>query len=162
MSVMWNRRGGKAVIKPVKIPYPSYTDILAYTGSEIQPTWNNYDVNKITISGTIMAVNVGIYTTSFTPSEGFCWEDGTTTAYSVEWTIYKEKLAVPSQSGSLYYNSMNQTPKWNNYDSNKLTLNGTTSAKEIGTYTATFTPKSGYIWTDGTAETKNVLWNIEA
>lgn len=68
---------------------------------------------------------------------------------------------VPSQSGTLTYTGSVQSPTWNNYDDTQLTIGGTTSATEAGTYSATFTPKDGYAWSDGTTTTKTVTWTIE-
>lgn len=67
---------------------------------------------------------------------------------------------IPSQGGSLTYNGAAQTPAWNNYDPNMLTIGGATSGTNAGTYTATFTPKGNYKWEDGTADAKSVNWTI--
>ena len=67
---------------------------------------------------------------------------------------------VPSQSGSLTYTGSALSPSWNNYNSAQLTLGGTTSATNAGTYTATFTPTSNYEWPDGTTAAKSVSWTI--
>ena len=50
--------------------------------------------------------------------------------------------AVPSQSGSLTYTGSAQSPTWNGYDAEKLSIGGDYSAVDAGTYTATFTPKT--------------------
>lgn len=68
--------------------------------------------------------------------------------------------AIPSQSGSLTYTGSPQSPSWNGYDPATLTLGGTTQGTDAGTYTATFTPKDGYQWADGTKEAKSVQWSI--
>lgn len=47
----------------------------------------------------------------------------------------------PSQSGSLTYTGNEQSPAWNSYDPNTLTIGGTTKATNAGTYTATFNPE---------------------
>ncbi len=67
---------------------------------------------------------------------------------------------APSQSGTLTYTGSEQSPTWNNYDSEKLTIGGTTSATEAGTYTATFTPTGDYVWSDYTQDTVEVAWTI--
>ncbi len=68
--------------------------------------------------------------------------------------------AVPTQSGSLTYTGSAQSPSWNSYDSAAMTIGGTTTGTNAGTYTATFTPKDGYQWFDGTTEAKSVTWSI--
>lgn len=68
---------------------------------------------------------------------------------------------VPTQSGSLTYKPYTlQTVSWNNYDPDQLTIGGSDKGTNAGTYTATFTPKPGYQWWDGTTETKNATWTI--
>ena len=42
------------------------------------------------------------------------------------------------------------------------TLSGTTKAIAAGTYTATATLKSGYVWSDGTSAAKTIEWSIAA
>lgn len=69
-------------------------------------------------------------------------------------------VSVPVQSGTLTYDGSAQSPTWSGYDATQLTIGGTTSATDAGTYTVTFTLKSGYTWTDGTVSPKNVTWTI--
>lgn len=66
---------------------------------------------------------------------------------------------VPSQSGSLTYTGSAQTPSWSNYDSSKMTLS-VTAQTNAGTYSASFTPKDDYMWSDGTTAAKSVNWTI--
>lgn len=70
--------------------------------------------------------------------------------------------AVPTMALPLRYTGSPQSPAWNNYDSTKMTLGGTTSATDVGSYNATFTPKDGYCWADGSTETITVVWKINA
>lgn len=67
---------------------------------------------------------------------------------------------VPTQNGTLTYNGQSQTPSWNSYNPDTLTLGGVTTGTNAGTYTATFTPKDPYKWTDGTTTAKQVQWTI--
>lgn len=66
---------------------------------------------------------------------------------------------VPSQNGSLTYTGSAQTPSWSNYDSSKMTLS-VTAQTNAGTYSASFTPKDDYMWSDGTTAAKSVNWTI--
>lgn len=68
--------------------------------------------------------------------------------------------SVPSQSGSLTYTGNAQSPIWSDYDSTKMTISGTTSATNAGTYEATFTPVEGCQWADGATDAKTVTWSI--
>ena len=78
-------------------------------------------------------------------------------------TIGKESIYIPSQSGTLTYNTNSQSPSWNSYyNSSLMTLGGTTSGTNAGSYNATFTLKdtTNYQWSDGTTAAKTVAWTI--
>lgn len=139
---------------------PTQAGILTYTGAAQSPSWNGYDTEKLTIGGTTSGTNAGSYAATFTPKEGYEWADGTKTAKSVTWTISKASLSVPAQSGTLTYTGSAQSPQWSNYDSNKLTIGGTSTATNAGSYAATFTPKANYQWSDGSTSAKSVTWAI--
>ena len=139
---------------------PTQAGILTYTGAAQSPSWNGYDTEKLTIGGTTSGTNAGSYVATFTPKEGYEWADGTKTAKSVTWTISKASLSVPAQSGTLTYTGSAQSPQWSNYDSNKLTIGGTSTATNAGSYAATFTPKANYQWSDGSTSAKSATWAI--
>ena len=67
---------------------------------------------------------------------------------------------VPTQNGTLTYNGSDQSPAWNSYNPDVMTLGGITSGTDAGTYTATFTPKDGYFWEDGSTDAKSATWKI--
>ena len=152
----------KAVTKLTSVinSVPTQAGILTYTGAAQSPSWNGYDTEKLTIGGTTRGTNAGSYVATFTPKEGYEWADGTKTAKSVTWTISKANLSVPAQSGTLTYTGSAQSPQWSNYDSNKLTIGGTSTATNAGSYAATFTPKANYQWSDGSTSAKSVTWAI--
>ena len=139
---------------------PSQGGVLTYNGQAQSPSWNNYDPNALEIGGTQSATDAGTYQVTFTPKEGYKWEDDTTGAKTVNWTIGRANIATPSQSGSLTYTGSAQSPTWSNYDSEKMTLGGTTSGTNAGSYNATFTPKANYQFSDGTTGAKTVAWKI--
>ena len=88
-------------------------------------------------------------------------EGGRSVTVTTPVTVSRAVIStVPSQSGSLTYTGSALSPSWNNYNSAQLTLGGTTSATNAGTYTATFTPTSNYEWSDGTTTGKQVAWTI--
>lgn len=143
------------------IDAPSTSSTLAYNGLEQSPTWSGYDSNAMTISGDLSGINAGNYITTFTLKDSYEWNDGTTDAISITWSIARATIASqPSQSGSLTYNGASKTPSWNNYDSEKLTIGGTTSETNAGTYSATFTPKANYQWSDTSIAAKSSSWSI--
>ena len=140
---------------------PSQSGSLIYNGNNQSPNWNNYDSNKLTIGGTTNGVNAGNYSATFTPNSNYMWSDGTQNAKTISWSIAKAKInSIPSQSGSLTYTGSSQTPSWNNYDSNKLIIGGTSSGTNAGNYSTTFTPNSNYMWSDGTQIAKTASWKI--
>lgn len=67
---------------------------------------------------------------------------------------------MPIQNGTLTYTGQEQTALFNNFDSTQLEILDNT-AINAGTYTATFTPKEGYCWPDGSFESKSVEWIID-
>lgn len=69
--------------------------------------------------------------------------------------------STPSQNGSLVYNASVQSPTWNSYNPEQLTLGGVTEGTNAGEYEATFTPKGEYVWSDGTQDARTVTWTIK-
>lgn len=67
---------------------------------------------------------------------------------------------LPYQTGSLTYSGLTQYPSWAGYDPNKLTIGGVTSSINAGTFTATFTPVSGFSWWDGSTSAKSATWTM--
>lgn len=77
------------------------------------------------------------------------------------WNGTQTISTVPSVSDTYTYTGSTITPIWSNYNSDQLTIGGTYSATNAGTYSATFTPKIGYQWSDGTTIAKTAKWTIE-
>ena len=140
---------------------PAQSGSLTYTGSTQSPTWKGYDSSMMTIGGVTSGINAGTYTATFTPIGKYVWTDGTQEAKSVSWTIGRAAVKnVPAQTGSVTYNGSAQSPSWSNYNSSQLTIGGTSSATNAGSYSATFTPTSNYKWSDGTTTAKSASWTI--
>ena len=139
---------------------PSQNGTLTYNGQAQSPSWNAYNPDALTLGGVTTGTNAGTYTATFTPKGKYKWADGTQTAKEVTWTINAATMTIPTQSNSLTYTGSAQSPTWNNYDSGKMTLGGTTSGTNAGSYNATFTPKTNYKWADGSTGAKTVAWSI--
>ena len=140
---------------------PTQSGTLTYSGAAQSPSWSGYDADKMTLGGVISGTNAGSYNATFTPTANYQWSDGTTAAKTVAWSIGRAAIAAtPAQSGSLTYSGSAQTPSWSNYDSTQLTIGGTTSGTNAGSYDATFTPTSNYAWSDGSTTAKTVAWTI--
>lgn len=150
-------------VQKASFAVPSQGSPLVYTGGQQSPDWTGYDSAEMTIGGTSAATDAGDYQAIFSLKDkvGTQWADGTTDDKSVSWSIGRASLSTPTQSGSLTYNGSAQSPSWNGYDSSKMTMGGTTSGTNAGSYNATFTPTSNYQWTDGTTTAKTVAWSIQ-
>lgn len=154
-EITWN-------ILPVTIEIiPSQKDRIYYTGNNQSPTWNNYNTDQLEISGTIIAKNVGNYTAIFTPLYGYQWKDGTSDSIEIAWTIEPTTITSIPSAQALDYNGTTQSPVWQGYDSNMMTINGDTSNSTVGEHTVYFTPIEGVLWWDGTTEAKSATWIIQ-
>lgn len=122
-----------------------------------ETTRNQYSSTGLTISG---LTNGTTYYISFFPETT---DGGVNTSTSNRTTGTANRMTistVPSQSGTLTYSGNAQSPTLSGYDSSKMTLGGTTSATNAGTYTETVTPLDDYMWSDGTTTAKSVSWTI--
>lgn len=120
-------------------------------------TRNQYASNPLTVTG---LTNGTVYYVSFFPTS----TDGAVNKNTTNRTSGTPNRlvisAVPSQNGTLTYNGGSQSPSWNNYDTSKMTIGNQTAGTNAGTYTAQFTPKDDYKWSDGSITAKNVSWTI--
>lgn len=87
-------------------------------------------------------------------------QDSATAALKAVVDLVSTISAVPTQNGTLTYTGSEQSPSWNNYNPETLTLGGITVGTNAGSYTATFTPKEGYKWSDESTGAKEVTWTI--
>ena len=150
-------------VQKASFAVPSQGSPLVYTGGQQSPEWTGYDSAEMTIGGTGAATDAGTYQAIFSLKDkvGTQWADGTTEDKTVSWSIGRASMNTPTQSGSLTYNGSAQSPSWSGYDSSKMTLGGTTSGTNAGSYNATFTPTANYQWMDGTTSAKTVAWSIQ-
>lgn len=122
-------------------------------------TKNAYQTNGLTISG---LTNGETYYFAVFPYATDAYGSAVNTNASNVISGVPNRLTianVPSQSGTLTYTGSAQTPSWSNYDSSKMTLS-VTAQTNAGTYTASFTPKDDYCWSDGSIAAKSVNWTI--
>lgn len=79
-------------------------------------------------------------------------------------TVNRMSVTKPTWKSNLTYTgnsqSVNGTSYWNNFNTTYMSIEGTTSATNAGTYAATFTPGSNYRWSDGSTDPINVNWII--
>ena len=146
--------------EPATLTY-EYGDTLQIAGMVVQATYS--DGEQVNISGyqhSPSALNtVGQQTITVSYSE-----NGITQTTTFQVTVNRKSVAKPTWKGSLTYNgssqSVNGTSYWNNFNTTYMTIGGTTSATNAGTYTATFTLGSNYRWSDGTTNAEEVNWTI--
>lgn len=142
---------------PTKTTY-EYGETFESAGMSITATYS--DGKTATVSGwktspsVLNTVGTQAITVSYT-------ENGITKTTTVSVTVERKTISVPSQTGTLTYNANSQSPNWLNYNTSYMTIAGTTSGINAGEYTATFTPKSNYRWTDKTTTAKDVKWSIQ-
>lgn len=158
------RQASQAItVQKASFAVPSQGSPIVYTGGQQSPDWTGYDSAEMTIGGTSAATDAGDYQAIFSLKDkvGTEWADGTTEDKTVSWSIGRATVNVPTQSGSLTYNGSAQSPSWSGYDSSKMTMGGTTSGTNAGSYDANFTTTANYQWPDGTTEAKTVSWSIQ-
>ena len=143
--------------QPTKTTY-EYGDSFQSAGMTVKATYSDGATANVTgYSCSPTTLNtVGTQTITVSYAERSVTKTATTSV-----TVNRKTIStVPSQSGTLTYNGNSQSPTWTGYSTTQLTIGGTTSGTNAGSYTATFTPKSNYRWSDGTTTAKSVSWSI--
>lgn len=146
--------------KPNKLTY-EYGDTLATAGMVVTASYSDSQTKTVTgyscSPTTFSTVGNQVVTVSYT-------ENGVTQTATFNVTVNRKSVAKPTWKSNLTYTgsaqSVSNTSYWNNYNTSYMTIGGTTSATNAGTYIATFTPGSNYRWTDGTTTAINVNWTI--
>ena len=146
--------------KPNKLTY-EYGDTLVTTGMVVTASYSDSQTKTVTgyscSPTTFSTVGNQVVTVSYT-------ENGITQTATFNVTVNRKSVAKPTWKSNLTYTgsaqSVSSTSYWNNYNASYMTIGGTTSATNAGTYIATFTPGSNYRWTDGTTTAINVNWTI--
>ena len=143
--------------QPTKTAY-EYGDSFQSAGMVVKATYSDGASANVTgyscSPATLNPVGTQTITVSYT-------ERSVTKTATTSVTVNRKTIStVPSQSGTLTYTGSAQSPQWSNYDSNKLTIGGTNTATNAGSYAATFAPKDNYQWSDGSTSAKSVTWAI--
>lgn len=146
--------------KPNKLTY-EYGDALATTGMVVTASYSDSQTKTVTgyscSPTTFSTVGNQVVTVSYT-------ENGVTQTTTFNVTVNRKSVTKPTWKSNLTYTgsaqSVSSASYWNNYNTSYMTIGGTTSATNAGTYIATFTPGSNYRWADGTTSAINVNWTI--
>lgn len=147
-------------IKPNKLTY-EYGDALATTGMVVTASYSDSQTKTVTgyscSPTTFSTIGNQVVTVSYT-------ENGVTQTATFNVTVNRKSVTKPTWKNNLTYTgsaqSVSSASYWNNYNTSYMTIGGTTSATNAGTYIATFTPGSNYRWADGTTSAINVNWTI--
>mgnify|MGYP001657558823 CR=1 FL=1 len=135
-----------------------------YTGSAItpQPTVTDTARNKTLTYNSDYTLRFNDNTTVGTATITITGKGNYTGTVEKTFKIVKASVVVPTQNGTLTYNGSSQSPKWNNYNTNLMTIGGTTTGTDAGSYNATFAlkDKANYQWNGGTTDDKTVEWRI--
>ena len=135
-----------------------------YTRSAItpQPTVTDTARNKALTNNSDYTLSYKDNTTVGTATITITGKGNYTGTVEKTFKIVKASVVVPTQNGTLTYNGSSQSPKWNNYNTNLMTIGGTTSGTNAGNYNATFTlkDKTNYQWNGGATDDKTVEWRI--
>lgn len=146
--------------KPNKLTY-EYGDTLATAGMVVTASYSDSQTKTVTgyscSPTTFSTIGNQVVTVSYT-------ENGVTQTTTFNVTVNRKSVAKPTWKSNLTYTgsaqSVSSASYWNNYNTSYMTIGGTTSATNAGTYIATFTPGSNYRWADGTTTAINVNWTI--
>lgn len=145
---------------PTKTTY-EYGDTLATAGMVVTASYSDSKTAAVTSYScsptTFSTVGNQVVTVSYT-------ENGVTQTATFNVTVNRKSVTKPTWKSNLTYTgsaqSVSSTSYWNNYNTSYMSIGGTTSATNAGTYIATFTPGSNYRWSDGTTTAINVNWTI--
>lgn len=146
--------------KPNKLTY-EYGDTLVTAGMVVTASYSDSQTKTVTgyscSPTTFSTIGNQVVTVSYT-------ENGVTQTTTFNVTVNRKSVAKPTWKSNLTYTgsaqSVSSASYWNNYNTSYMTIGGTTSATNAGTYIATFTPGSNYRWADGTTTAINVNWTI--
>lgn len=146
--------------KPNKLTY-EYGDTLATAGMVVTASYSDSQTKAVAgyscSPTTFSTIGNQVVTVSYT-------ENGVTQTTTFNVTVNRKSVTKPTWKSNLTYTgsaqSVSSTSYWNNYNTSYMTIGGTTSATNAGTYIATFTPGSNYRWADGTTSAINVNWTI--
>lgn len=118
--------------KPTKTTY-EYGDSFQSAGMVVKATYSDGATANVTgysCSPTLLST-VGTQTITVSYTENSVTKTATTSV-----TVNRKTIsAVPSQSGTLTYNGGSQSPTWTGYSTTQLTIGGTTSGTNAGSYT---------------------------
>ena len=115
--------------------------------------------STVNVKGKASGKNVGKYSATYTPKENYCWSDGTTGSVKATLTINRASVGDKPESKTVDYNGETQSIDY--VAPNTVKVKGKASGKDAGTYSATYTPKDNYCWSDGTTSSVKATLTIK-
>nr|MCR5750546.1 hypothetical protein [Kiritimatiellia bacterium] len=143
---------------------PNTTQELTYTGEALYAVKPSL---ALVVTGTYCATNIGEYTCSAKPKDGFTWQGGGTEEVSVSWQILPRKVQYPVAIPTAEYDGANRVAIDAPDEAFVFAPGSVTNATDAGTYTYTVSLKSdNYVW-DGAAaghemDPHTVQWAISS
>lgn len=133
-------------------------------GSAILGSNEDYGVEGTfswTYGTTKPSVSTKTASVTFTPSANYSNNFNSVT-FSLDISVAKLKLTVPTVSGSYVYNGKSQNVSLNNYNETYMTQSGTTSATNAGSYSFSVSLRdtANTIWNDNISTAKSLSWSI--
>ena len=99
---------------------------FAYTGSAVTPALENFDSTKMNISGTQSATEVGTYSFSVQPKQGYFWENEfSNEALTFSWKISTSTYAINIEQSDIFYSGDAQSVFVEVVCENKILSSGT-------------------------------------
>ena len=149
-------------INPIEIQIPTSDMCENITYNGLEQTITKTASEGYTFSNNTK-VYAGIYDVDANLNAGYIWNDNTTETKKIPCEIKKLKLTIPTMDVSEYtYTGETITPTITGYDNNTMSIEGTTSAKNEGSYTITIgiKDKDNTKWMDDTNQDITLYWDI--
>lgn len=147
----------------IYVDKPTVSGSFTYDKSSHTCSVSGYNADGMTQSGTTTATNAGTYTVKFSLKDGYAWSDKSRDDISLTWDIAKRKVEIPWLSNtSQAYTDSNLNVGINGVDWSYVDQSGTTTAKNTGTYTVTWSLKDtgNTVWSDNSTGNKSANWSI--
>ena len=144
-------------VKNLEITVTLGTTTYVYDGTAKEPVITVKDGSTTLTSGTHYTVSYSNNTNAGTATVTITMKGNYSGTITKNFTIERAKTASATTSDKTYNGSAQMGVTGTNVD-----LSGTTSATNVGTYTATATPKANYAWSDGTTTAKTLTWKTIA
>ena len=144
-------------VKNLEITVTLGTTTYVYDGTAKEPVITVKDGSTTLTFGTHYTVSYSNNTNAGTATVTITMKGNYSGTITKNFTIERAKTASATASDKTYNSSAQMGVTGTNVD-----LSGTTSATNVGTYTATATPKANYAWSDGTTTAKTLTWKTIA